>query len=226
MTIELLGYPVSNYVNVVRAALIEKRLPYTLSLRGGGREDEFLDVSPMGKIPVLVVDGWSVTETVAILEWLEDRFPEIPLRPFDLEERARARQIVNLVQLYVEAPARALFPGVFMGDVDAPAPRNEVRAMLDRSTAALARLVSPDPYLVGGQLSGADLFTFYNLDITDRLSRFLWQRSIIEEAGLAGWSATMQERASTKTVLRDFEDFFATYLTNKGAAYRPPSTTG
>lgn len=223
-SIRLIGYPVSNYVNVVRGALIEKDLPYALELRGGGRDEEFLSASPMGKIPVLDVDGFLLSETVAILEYLDDRFPARALRPVDVQQRARMRQLINVVQMYVEAPARRLFPGVFMGGDNDPTAEEQVRAVLDVSTAAVSRIARPSPFLCGERPGAADLFAFYNLDIVDRLGLHVWGRSILTEAGLAAWSTAMRELESTKVVLADFERFFANYLEDKGAVYRTRST--
>jgi glutathione S-transferase len=177
----------------------------------------------MGKIPVLESpDGW-IGETVAILEYLEDAHPQMPLRPDAPGERARTRQIINVVQMYVEAPARSLFPGVFGGGENSPATLTQTRTTLDRATTALARLTNPAPFLLGSQLTNADLFAFYNLDIADRVTRFLDHRSIVAEAGLADWHARLTERASSHVVLSDFEPYFGRYLEDKGAAYRAPA---
>lgn len=50
--------------------------------------------TPVGKVPVLVVDGFSVWDTLAIAETLADRFPDHPLWPRDPLQRARARSLV------------------------------------------------------------------------------------------------------------------------------------
>jgi glutathione S-transferase len=221
-SLRLHGYPVSNYVNTARAALIEKGLPYEMVIAGAAQDDRFLGMNPMGKIPVLEDDGFFLGETVAILDYLDDRYPEPLLRPVDLFVRSRGRQIINVVQMYVEAPARSLFPGVFMGGRNSAETEGAVRAMLDRSTAALKRLFAPSPFLLGDTLSQADLFGFYNLDIVDRLTRFVYDRSIVEEIGIAPWHATMMSRESSRTVLADFETYFARYLADKHAAYRAP----
>ena len=220
--LRLHGYPVSNYVNTARAALMEKGLRHEMVIGGAAQDDRFLRMNPMGKIPVLEDDGFFLGETVAILDYLDDRYPEPSLRPADIHARARGRQIVNVIQMYVEAPARNLFPGVFMGGRNSADAEAAVRATLDRSTAALRRLLAPAPFLLGDALSQADLFAFYNLDIVDRLTRFVFDRSIVDEAGVIGWHAMMMRRDSTKAVLADFEIYFARYLTDKGAAYRAP----
>lgn len=48
-------------------------------------------ISPVGKVPVLVDDGFAVWDTLAIAEYLAERFPDRPLWPADRRARARAR---------------------------------------------------------------------------------------------------------------------------------------
>lgn len=224
-TLRLLGYPVSNYVNIVRAALLEKEVPFELVVTRASQDAVFRELSPLGKIPVLETGDGALTETVAILDYLDDVFPEIPLRPEAAFARARARQTINIIQLYVEAQARQLFSGVFMGGTNPPATESSVRAMLDRATAALSQLLSPAPFFFGERPGQVDIFAFYNLDIADRVTRFVYNRSIIEEiGGLDDWLATMRARTSTCVVIAEFETSFRAYLADHGAAYRPDGT--
>lgn len=220
--LRLLGYPVSNYVNIVRAALLEKQLPFEFVIARASQEPDFRRLSPLGKIPLLDTGEGYLSETVAILDYLDDEYPGVPLRHPDSFSRARSRQVINLVQLYVEAQVRQLFPGVFMGGSNPAATETSVRAMLDRATAALAQLLTPFPFLFGERPGQVDLFLYYNLDIAERVTRFVYQRSIIEEiGGLDEWLAAMRDRPSTQLVLADFDESFRTYLADHGAAYRP-----
>jgi glutathione S-transferase len=50
-------------------------------------------VSPAGRVPVLVDDGFAVWDTLAIAEYLAERFPEKSLWPQDAKARARARSL-------------------------------------------------------------------------------------------------------------------------------------
>jgi glutathione S-transferase len=50
-------------------------------------------VSPAGRVPVLVDDGFAVWDTLAIAEYLAERFPEKSLWPRDAKARARARSL-------------------------------------------------------------------------------------------------------------------------------------
>ena len=220
--LRLHGYPVSNYFNIARAALIEKGAVFEIVTARARQDEDFLAMNPMGKIPFLETPRGCLAETVAILEFVEEAVDGPRLWPEDPFVRARGRQIVNVVQLYVEAQIRSLFPGVFFGGVNSAATIESARAMLDRSTAALNRLSTPGPYLLGGSLSLADIFAFYCLDIADRVTRFVYGRPILDEIeGFDEWFGLMSERKSSRIVLEDFESTFALYLVEKGAAYRP-----
>jgi glutathione S-transferase len=50
-------------------------------------------LSPAGRVPILVDDGFSIWDTLAIAEALHDRFPEAGVWPKGLNERARARSL-------------------------------------------------------------------------------------------------------------------------------------
>lgn len=217
------GYPVSNYFNAARAALIEKGVEFTVVPTRAAQDDAFLAQSAMGKIPYLRTPHGCIAETIAILEYIEDAAPGIALHPADEFERARVRQIINIVQLYVEAPLRSLYPGVFMGGVNPPQTIAAVRPVIDRAMRALSRLVTPAPFLTGGQLTYADIFAFYHFDLGDRAMRFTYDASLLDAVdGLRDWYAMMAARPSTHTVLRDFQPAFAAYLLEKAAAWHEP----
>lgn len=61
---------------------------------------EFLAINPDGQVPVLVHDGKVITESTVINEYLEDVFPENPLRPADPFARARMRIWTKFVDEY------------------------------------------------------------------------------------------------------------------------------
>jgi glutathione S-transferase len=77
----------------VRLALAEKDLAYegvVLNLRRFEQlAPDFLALNPDGVVPVLVHDGFVVRESTIINDYIEDAFPERPLRPADARGRAR-----------------------------------------------------------------------------------------------------------------------------------------
>lgn len=220
-TLRLHGYAVSNYFNITHAALLESGAPFEIVECRASQTPEFLAVSPMGKIPVLETpQGW-IAETVAILAYIENCLPHT--RPADPFQHARQLQLINVVQVYLELPMRSLYPGVFMGASNSEAAITAARQTLDRATAALRRLAQPQPYLAGAQAGHADLFAFYCLDLAERVSRHVYDRSLLYELDLTDWAQRMAQRPSSRQVLGTFAEVFGTYLTEKQAAYPLPA---
>jgi maleylacetoacetate isomerase len=69
---------------------------------GAQRAAEHLARNPMGRVPVLVIDGHTLSESVAILEYLEETRPEPALYPRDPYRRARVRQVVETVNAAIQ----------------------------------------------------------------------------------------------------------------------------
>ncbi|MDB5714879.1 MAG: glutathione S-transferase [Sphingomonadales bacterium] len=225
MTPELFlhGYPVSQYFNAARAALIEKGAAFEIVVTRAAQDDAFLKLSAMGKIPYLETPRGSIAETVAILEYIEDAVEGVALYPADPVDRARVRQVINIVQVYIEAPLRSLFPGVFMGGANDPATVVAVRPVVERAMRALAQLISLRPFLMGETITHADLFAFYVLDVGERVTRFAYDWSLLDSVpGLSQWHALMTDRPSSRIVLADFSPAFAAYLKDKAAAWHEP----
>jgi glutathione S-transferase len=88
----------SPYARKVRIAMIEKGLafePVMVDLQS--RSAEFVTLSPLGKIPVLVdEDGTLVFDSTVIAEYLEDRYPEPPVLGRSWSERLVNRAIEEL----------------------------------------------------------------------------------------------------------------------------------
>ena len=60
------------------------------------KSPEFLALNPKGKVPTLLIDGAPLTENVAILTWLNDRFPEANLLPKTEDPLEKVRQTADL----------------------------------------------------------------------------------------------------------------------------------
>jgi glutathione S-transferase len=79
----------------VRHCLREKGLPYKNRYvelwRYENISPDYLKLNPNGVVPTLVHDGTPIINSFCINEYIEDAFPEPPLRPADLKERARMR---------------------------------------------------------------------------------------------------------------------------------------
>ncbi|MGE0044368.1 MAG: maleylacetoacetate isomerase [Hyphomonadaceae bacterium] len=97
----LIDYWRSGTSHRTRIALELKGLSYArvnFDLRAGAQKSaENLAHNPQGFVPTLVVDGQDLTQSPAILEWLEEAYPEPPLLPADTIARARVRAIAAAV---------------------------------------------------------------------------------------------------------------------------------
>jgi len=85
----------------VRAALALKGIDYeyrSYHLRKNEqRGDEYLVINPQGLVPALEIDGVSLSQSLAILEYLDEQFPGLPLLPNDPKARARVRSLAMLI---------------------------------------------------------------------------------------------------------------------------------
>lgn len=69
-----------------------------MNLRAGEQAAEgHRRLNPLGRVPVLVDDGEVFTQSLAILEYLEERYPEPPLLPRDPVARARVRALAQII---------------------------------------------------------------------------------------------------------------------------------
>jgi glutathione S-transferase len=95
--------PVANSMKVL-LCLKEKGLDfvshYVDLLRFEQHSPEFLKINPNGQVPVLVHDGRIITESTVINEYLDEVFPEVPLRPADPYWRAQMRIWSKFVDEY------------------------------------------------------------------------------------------------------------------------------
>lgn len=87
----------------VRIALNWKGLDYEsvpINLKPGEDQQfspEYSELNPQQRVPALVDGELVLTQSTAILEYLEERFSEMPLLPEDTVQRAKVRQLVNLI---------------------------------------------------------------------------------------------------------------------------------
>jgi len=107
MELTLFGYWRSSSSYRVRIALELKAVPYTYEavhlLEGGGQQfaEDYRAKNPLAQVPTLLVsdggDPFVIAQSVAILEFLEETFPSPPLLPENPRDRARVRQLVEVI---------------------------------------------------------------------------------------------------------------------------------
>jgi len=155
--LRLHGTKISPYYSRIWLQAQLKSLP--MELVEAGPDDPTPDSmkarNPIGKIPFLEHDDQLFFESEVICEYLEDRFPEKPLRPTSPEERAKARLITRTLDLYVMPPLHALTPQIRAPQRD----ETLVKLLFGRIHAGLdvlATFLDRGPYAMGAEPSLPD----------------------------------------------------------------------
>lgn len=161
------GTPVSVYVRIIRLLLEETGAPYDLKsvdiFNGENQSAEYLAKNPFGKVPTLEVDGEFIYETTAITGYLDTVVANHKFSPSDPLLQARMRQIMGIVDSHLYAPAigsiaiqRLIVPSQG-GKTDEDKVEAAV-APVKTSLEAIEALTVGSPYLLGQEISIADLY--------------------------------------------------------------------
>lgn len=101
MTLVLHGYWRSSAAYRVRIGLNLKSLAYqqaTVDLRTGTqRSADYRELAAIGLVPTLEAEGFRITQSLAILEWLDERHPGTPLLPEQADARALVRAMAQII---------------------------------------------------------------------------------------------------------------------------------
>ena len=183
--LKLYGFPVSNYVNMVNLALLEKGVPFDYVLTIPDQSPEFLAKSPRGKVPCLETPQGFITEASVILEYLEETVAGKALLPEDPFERAQVRALMKEIELYIELPARACFGEAFFGAILTDAIKLKARDELVAGFAALKRHGRFAPFVAGGQFTLADILFLYSVDLGATVGRILFGLDLLGDCAPA-----------------------------------------
>ncbi len=150
----------------VRIALNLKGLAYAAHAvhlrKAEQRAPAYLAINPQGLLPTLVVDGHRLTQSLAILEYLEERYPEPALLPGDALGRARVRALADLVacEIHPLNNLRVLnYLREHLGQDEAGVAawyRHWIADGLEKLEAALVQDDAGGPYCHGDRASVAD----------------------------------------------------------------------
>jgi glutathione S-transferase len=194
----------SVYTRAVIMALIEKKVAYDqVHVEMDDNEHRapaHLKRHPFGMLPAFEHNGFMIYETVPILVYIDDAFPGTRLMPGDIHRRTRALQILSVINAYAYRP---LVWGIFVPRtffkpdrvVDEAAIAEAVKTG-EHALKAIEDLMTPDPFLVGRQISPADLLlecVVHYLETTAEGKAMLGRLPKI-----SAWHAALQARPSVK----------------------------
>lgn len=148
----------SPYAMACYVTLLEKKLPFTLKAvnldKGEHNTPEYRKLAVTGRVPMLVHGDVALNESSAIIEYLDDVFPEVKVLPADPVQRARARQVQAWIRSDLMALRTERHTGVIF-DKPVSAPLSEAaQAAADKVIDVTRRLVSAEHMF--GQWSIAD----------------------------------------------------------------------
>lgn len=204
--IKLHHVPLSPFCRKVRLCLAEKRLDVDLvEERYWERDPDFLRRNPAGKVPVLRMDGLTLSESAAICEYIDETHPEPPLVPRSPVARAEMRRLVGWFDdlFFHEVTVRVLYERVNkkLSGAGYPDSRN-VKTGLQRIRFHLdymGELLDHRRWLAGDSMTLADFAAAAHLSALDYTSDVDWHRS----ATVKDWYAKIKSRPAFRGLLAD-----------------------
>jgi glutathione S-transferase len=176
--------------------------PYRLEMldlnAGNHKRPEFLQLNPMGKVPVLVEQGVVIAETGAMLAHLSDKYSQglLAPRPDD------PRRAEYLKWLFFAAGVMEPAFGEKFFNWEVPARRAAWGSFADMEKTTIAGL-EPGPFLLGGQFTAADVFVASNLHWG------LLSNLFPKEGPIAAYVGRCAARPALQRALKMEEDFIA-----------------
>jgi glutathione S-transferase len=215
--VTLYGSAISNYYNKIKLALMEKEIAFLEELVAPSQDEAMLKLSPLGKIPFIKSNDSYLSESQAILEYLEDTFPANPLYPAEAFERAKCREFIQHLELNVELIARRLYAEAFFGRTVSQEIKDEVRAKITSGLTGLARLMKLSPYALGDKFTAADVAAWPHLQLVSFATQKIYGQNLVVKyiPGIVAYIKMIESRPYAQKIGEDRTAALAAKLQNK-----------
>lgn len=212
--IVLYATDVSLYSAKVAIALEHKGVAYERRLPPGGtyRSAEYRAIVPAGTLPAIDDGGFVLSESDAIIEYVEETRRGAALLPADPRPRARARFASRVHDLRVEPRVRALFP--FVGAPRRQAADAALGALRD-AIAALPALIAPSPFAAGETFSLGDCGWAPTFVLADRLAAALGAPAIRYDADIRRWREALDAVPAVQAVMGAYAGAVEAWIRSK-----------
>ena len=202
--LKLYGFTVSNYFNMVKMALLEKGIEFEFVDTKPTQEGDYLAKSPMGKVPCLETSEGFISETDVIFDYLEDLGQGQALMPASAYEKAKVRELIKQLELYIELPARTCFAEAFFGGTVSEETKDKARASLKKGVECIKRTGKFSPYIAGDTFTYADIMFMYSVSLAGACAKRVLGMDLLEDLPEAkALSELLASRASAQKVAAD-----------------------
>ena len=161
-------HPQSPLSRRVWIALLEKEIPFTsaiVNLKEGEQfKPDFLAISPFHHVPVIIDNGLRVLESLAILDYLESKYPQNPLLPSEPSKLAKVR----MVQMVANNELSSLVIPLITEIEDSPKLK-QTKRKIKRILKFMTELFAKDPYFGGESLSLGDIVAGNSIILANKL---------------------------------------------------------
>lgn len=198
----LCGFSASNYYNKIKLALMEKQIPFAEELvwLGSTHPAE----SPLGKVPYLRTRHGAISESDAIIEYVETLASNVSLLPADPFAAAKVRELCVYLNLHLELVARNLYPQAFFGGKISDATRDKTLEQLKKNIAGFAKLARFDtPFIAGDNFTLADCSAIVHLPLVSSASKIMGGTDLLAALPVRDYLARMNERPTVQKVNAD-----------------------
>lgn len=201
--LKLCGFAASNYYNKVKLAMLEKDIPFEEELVWGNETPGVLEKSPLGKVPYLETAQGTLSESQALIDYLEAAYPDKPLMPADPFAAAKVRELMIFMELYLELPARELYPQAFFGKEVSQETIARVEKTLKRGAEGFAKLAKFSPYIAGDTFTAADCAALAHLPLVGMASKAVLGTDVLADFSVRDYTRMLGERATVQKLVAD-----------------------
>jgi glutathione S-transferase len=165
---------------------------------------DYLEQSPLGKVPCLQTEHGFVSESRCIIDYLERAYPQRPLYPQDPFAVAKLQELTQVIDLYLELAIRRVLPNFFARKPPPDNIANEVRTVLSKGAKAVAQLARFEQYLLGDRFTAADVAAAMHFPAVRFISSGVLQCDPLAEVpGLLAYLERIEQRPHVQRIRAD-----------------------
>ena len=210
--VKLVSFDVCPYVQRSVITLEEKGAHYEIEYIDLKNKPEwFVKLSPLGKVPILIVEDTGIFESAAINEYLDETAPGRKLQPLDPLRRAHNRA-------WIEFTSTILVTRNHMQHAKTEQETRRLAAVVNGQLARLEQQLDNGPFFNG------DAFSLVDAAAAPLFQRLTWLLELAPDLGVlddlpkvTAWSEALLQRESvTRSTVADIRERYLAYLRGNG----------